>query len=225
MSYAPLNLAPSCPPAVEKFIVASVELTFRDVHAMLRLPRPDDGLEAGCNFSIARVLLDVISGVSTIFYDSALPSRTRFVRCLQECYPWALEHDYRRYPECMKPAPASAMLYDLFRNPFSHALGLDTKIAGGTRRSTKVVRVVRSKPFRIGVGRIVSIGSGYGLSPSLLRELERGKIRPDWVPCTLEKEDDGYTLSTEALYTGVRRMVESMSGEERFATHAAAMLA
>lgn len=222
MPYAPLRLSEDCPVELREFIRETIELSLRDVHAMLRLPQRTDGLEAGCNFSIASVLMNVISGASTVLYDSRGPSGKRFITCLRDYYPWTLEHEYRVYKECVKPAAASGLIYELYRNPFTHALGLSTLTKKAGNKNVRVIR--RRDASHAGIGRIVQIGTGLGLTPQNLHELETGRYRPDWLPCTVESSERGYVLSSDALYCGVRRMVEGLSADAVRMEHAAKFL-
>ena len=64
MAYEELVLSSSIPKIVEEFIREGVEPHLHDINAMLRLPLP----EAGCNFAIAQVLLNIVSGISTTLY-------------------------------------------------------------------------------------------------------------------------------------------------------------
>jgi hypothetical protein len=61
--YQPVIVDPAAPPAVRRFL-RNVDLYLGDVHAMLRLPRPEIEIQEGCNLAIAAVLLNIISGVS-----------------------------------------------------------------------------------------------------------------------------------------------------------------
>jgi len=49
------------------------------------------------------------------------------------------------------------------------------------------------------------------LQTNELLELEGRGHRPWWVPCTIERNAQGYLLSDEALYWGTRRLVEHLT--------------
>lgn len=52
-SYALVGIGEAAGPEVEQFVRNQLEMYLRDIHTMLRLPRPQYGLHAGCNFAIA----------------------------------------------------------------------------------------------------------------------------------------------------------------------------
>lgn len=180
---------------------------------MLRLPQPSLNIVAGCNFSIAQVLMAYIAGVSTVFFDAAGESRDRFVGLMTAFYPWHQEPD-----DGVKDAAGPYIIYDLYRNPFTHSLGLGTQIVGGKRSEKRVV----PKPGKpLAVNRLVGVGSDCGLTEETLSELE-GVSRPQWLPPTLEKkaEGGGYALTVEALYRGTRIMVEALTNDASAMKHA-----
>jgi hypothetical protein len=59
-------------PALQRLMREHVDMQFEDIRAMLRLPRPDIGIETGMNFSLGRALFDLISGASVVFFDSSV---------------------------------------------------------------------------------------------------------------------------------------------------------
>ncbi len=130
--FQPLGISPGTPLIVRLFISKHVEMLFRDVHAMLRLPiaGTDDGLSAGCNFAAATFLLTIIAGISkTLFHPPTVPNpraedRYRFTKLVEGFYPWDAEGltDGEWFAE---------QLYQYFRNPLVHALGMDDKSKGG----------------------------------------------------------------------------------------------
>ena len=180
-----------------------------------RLPRPDIGMSAGCNFSIAGVFLAFGSGLATVFFDVSGEPRARFVGRLRHHYPWDSEahHVYNR----VDSESGSRILYDLFRNPFAHSLGIDTRIIGGSRSTKRVVR--RSRAPRVSVGRLGMSADGAGLTETMSQELDAPK-RPTWLPPTVTRDEDGIQLSVEAMYWGVRGMLEAVTKDEERLDHA-----
>src|SRR6266550_477904 len=87
MSYAPLRFWARMPNRVFGFVRDGIEPSLFDVHSMLRLPLVGV-CEANCAFSIVVVLLNVVSGASTLLFESDEGSGRRFVRCLEHFYPW-----------------------------------------------------------------------------------------------------------------------------------------
>jgi hypothetical protein len=127
MAYHRLSLPAGLPLDLEKLLRDQLETQLADVHSMMRLPIKDDpGLQAGCNFTIAQVLLSVVSGVSVTLYE---PSKLNmqgvsgplFKGVLEKHYPWDEE---RHLPGAQVDADGAKQLYQLFRNPLAHALGV-----------------------------------------------------------------------------------------------------
>lgn len=65
----PTTVDAATPRAVRAFISQVMDVYLADIHAMLRLPRPEVNITEGCNFSIVAVLMNVISGVSVVLYE------------------------------------------------------------------------------------------------------------------------------------------------------------
>ena len=64
--FHPTTVNAATPRAVRTFISQVMDVNLADIHAMLRLPRPEVNITEGCNFSIVAVLMNVISGVSVV---------------------------------------------------------------------------------------------------------------------------------------------------------------
>jgi hypothetical protein len=110
-------------PHVHVFIAKVLEMQFNDVRAMLQLPRPDVGIEPGCNFAVTSTLCNLISGISTTIYKPAqllgeLRSRYRtgaaFCDLVRDFFPYV--------PSGATDFPKE--LYQLCRNPLSHSVAL-----------------------------------------------------------------------------------------------------
>src|SRR5207249_1873224 len=102
------------PDIVKRFIGLYVEMQFNDVRSMMMI--------RGCNYAATTVLVNLISGMSTIFYNQRGKSGDLFKGCLTEFYPWELQP--------LNNAPREsviACLYDTIRNPLAHSLGVVTK--------------------------------------------------------------------------------------------------
>lgn len=89
-------------------------------------------------------------------------------------YPW--EHEP---PNGVTEKAGTHILYDLFRNPLAHALGLDTETAGRGRNATVYLR--RRKKHLV----LKIIKHEQGLSEDLIESLERSSTRPDYAPATI----------------------------------------
>ncbi len=132
MPYHPVDVPSGTNPTLERMVRESIDPVLRDVHAMLMLPMSEvPGLDAGCNFSCAQVLLGVVSGVAGALYDDSTVAGVdkrenpgeAFKRVIANHYPWNDEPDA---PGTIRSQHAAKILYDAFRNPFSHSLGTVT---------------------------------------------------------------------------------------------------
>ena len=219
-TYIPVAIGTDAGPVVEEFIRTQLEVYLRDIHTMLRLPKPRRGLHAGCNFAIAAVLLNLIAGLGTVFRCGKKGDpRYRFISLLRDYYPWADEPG-----QGVREANRAAnVLYDLFRNPFAHSIGLDTEIIGGDRRHKAIRLRARERPLRLGVSR-VNVDGAVGLSRRRARELEMAGTRPNWLPPTLHSADGNYALSCEALYRGFRHLILAATSDVDALRRAAAFL-
>jgi hypothetical protein len=169
---------------------------------MMRLPLPGTDLYAGCNLSAALSLLEVVGGVSMVFYlNAALASadertqrRQRFLETLAGFFPWEQEQDF---PGAITGKHAATVLYEAFRNPLAHALG------------------VYDGPY---LGNI-KVAKGP-ISESEVEAIERATIRPgDWTRPTLYTDSDAKSertvtvLTVKCFYWGVRQMVSRLLDE------------
>ena len=205
MPYKSLDLAPSTPPAVRRLIDRLEKLSFSDVHTMLRLPVPNYRLHAGCNFAITHVLTTAIGGISTTLYRHGSNDGERFKGLLIQHYPWALEP-----PQDVSPAEAARVIYEVIRNPLTHDLGLDLR---GKAKGLKVKVKRWQRPHQKG-----------GMPEKWIEQLEAGRVRPSISPAVTVRAD-AQVLLVEALYWGVRRMVESMTRDASLMTRAESFLA
>jgi hypothetical protein len=124
MAYYPIQPNPNTPSIVADFIAHLVDMQFHDVHCMLRLPIPEHQLAAGCNFAATTYLLALISGLSSVLYTQHGRPGGRFKTLMRGFYPWEDE------PSGGFPNKAALpILYELFRNPLTHTLGLYTTIS------------------------------------------------------------------------------------------------
>src|SRR5262245_3373789 len=125
MTYNPLNPDPHTPNPVINFLRDHVQMQLHDVHVMLRLPMPEYELDAGCNFTAVNMLLALVSGISTVLYNGTGGSGKRFRDAMEMYYPWSEE---LREPAILgnpiTPKDGARLLYDIFRNPLAHALGV-----------------------------------------------------------------------------------------------------
>ena len=176
-------------PTVARFLDRHVEMQFADLRVMLQLPWGE--FNAGCNFAAATVMLNLLSGFSVCLFEASKEALEhtarrgpRFKSCLQQYYPWNGE-------ECSSEQ-ASQWLYQIFRNPLVHSLG--------------VLYPLRTQWSGI---------KKWPLSLADILEMESGPQRPDWLPLTFEisRSPSGEThivLSCPSLYWGTWRVLEKL---------------
>ena len=187
-----LSIDSATPPRVKSLIRALENLYLSDVHTMLKLPQPDHGLSAGCSFAIAQVLAAAISGISVTLYDIYKPgvAGLRFKSLLKDFFPWSLEPG-----NAIKPEEGAEIIYSLIRNPLTHALGLDLE---KKRKGQKII-----------VKRLGS-AADRGLDDPTIAQLEDSSRRFKMSP-TVTIRAARTEILVEALYWGIRRMVEELS--------------
>lgn len=191
MPYHALAIDPSTPARVKRLIQSLENHYFSDVHTMLRLPEPDHGLTAGCNFAIAQVLAAAVSGISVTLYSHRGGTGVRFKGLLANYYPWSLEPG-----NAVTPQAGADVLYSLIRNPLTHDLGLDI---ANKRQGQKII-----------IKRLGTDGARKGLSEAFVEALERPNRLSPMSP-TVRVISSKTIVLVEAFYWGVRKMVEELS--------------
>jgi hypothetical protein len=181
---------------------------------MLRLPLPEQGITAGCNFAAVHVLLNVLSGLSRLLDAGPTNSGKAFREFVERRYPWGLEptgSPYRR-------KRGTRALYDYLRNGFSHDLRL--LLEGGTLDAKG-----RSRARFSGNGRRLGVQKRPSLAPVVLAELDDVDRRPAWLGPTVFRESQGTILvDAVALYWGVRRLIYERTSTRRAVKSLEAML-
>jgi hypothetical protein len=193
MAYKPLTLDKNTPRFVRKLILQVERWSFRSVHILLRLPLKNYNLNETCDFAIAQVLMPVIGGISATLYEPTWRDNARFKGVLKDYYPWNQE------PAGVDSDKTSTAVYEVFRNPLTHDLGLDV---ANKRKGAKIILK------RLGMGT-------EGLSESFIEKQLEGHHRPKGISAILTISSDRQTLLLEALYWGVRRMIENISADKQ----------
>ena len=155
------------------------------VRVMLRQPLPQ--------FPTAKMLLTLTAGVSTVIDSGGASSdKDKFVGVLQ-FYPWSYE------PIGGVQDPDA--LYQVFRNPQIHSLGLVTE-----RRAGQTQFVAPGRPIKIGA---------ECLSEAQVDDLERSVTPPTWLGAPTLKDVPGQklVLRVDTLYWGFRRLVYAVSAD------------
>ncbi len=198
MSYQPLHIPPSTSPHVMGLIHHIESKSFSDIHSMLRLPIHNYRLSAGCNFAIAHVLMAVIGGVSTTLYRHTGRVGERFIGILEDYFPWDLEPS-----GSVSPKDGAEAIYEVFRNPLTHDLGLDIKKkSAGLKVKYKRLKTSTRK------------GTDRGLTERHIEKLESTVVRPN-MSATVTLASHKRVLLIEGLYWGVRRMIERLAADKK----------
>ena len=166
---------------VDAFVTNHLVMQLDDVAAMLRLPLPEVGIRAGCNFAAAATLCNLISGISTVLYKPRTKMRSglRFKELLKKYFPWEPTEDKEENAK---------VIYDIFRNPLAHSLGRQTKTS-----LPVLIAKNRSEKDRI---------------EELQQSTKRPESVPLAVRGDASK---GYVLSVEGLYWGVIQMLRKLA--------------
>jgi hypothetical protein len=210
MAYLPIQTAPDTPPVVHGLVRGAIEPFLSDVHAMLRLPTDDSLPGAGCNLSIAQVLLASISGLSAVLYSTTLGTGAAFRGLLTEFYPWASEP---MQANVVVGEEAARILYDEYRNPLAHASGTAVFSPGPGKP-----REYRPSQRRLQINRIniaADANPDRGLLEHRINELESSTARPWWLAPTLKTDEDKIVLCAESLYWGFRIAVQSICADQK----------
>jgi hypothetical protein len=198
MAYKPLDLDKDTPPHVRALIRSVEKMCFSDVHTMLRLPEETGSLDSNCDFAIAHVLMAVIGGVSATLYMPGIKNqdRAKFTGVLTHYYPWDRE------PCHITPQATAIAIYEEFRNPLTHDLGLDID---NKRKGAKLIL------------KRLAFGKG-GLPESFIETELEGYARRKNMSATLTLTKTGTRerkiLLVEALYWGVRQMIQNISADK-----------
>jgi len=188
-------------PRLRRLLRDQVDMQFRDLRTMLRLPRGT--LRAGCNFGAAAILFNLIAGSSVCFFDASLEGLgskrdrgDRFKAVLRTYYPWGKEP--------LDSGRVIDSLWQYTRNPLSHALGLDE------------------------AGESPEIGlQKWPLTVRKVREIEEALERPQWLPPTAYEATSQVgrmlLISVPTLYWGTHRMLHNLFADPQQAKQADAL--
>jgi len=130
MAYQKLRVSPNAPQRVKEYIERCwLDRWFYEAHWLLsRETEPkSDAVSVPFQYVTILFLLEVVGGISEVFYNH--PNQRpgdRFKAVLAKYYPWDLEP-----PGCADVTSGPRFLYEAFRNPFAHELGIPNKQSGG----------------------------------------------------------------------------------------------
>jgi hypothetical protein len=132
------------------------------------------------------VLLATVAGASTqLLHTPGKGTGARFRECLVSFFPWDIDP-----PRGVSNEEAAKILYDVFRNPMVHFLGLNK----ATDPIVKIGHVFR----------------GTDDAEQRVEQLERLTVKPYSDPC-LVVTPEKRVLWLDPFYWGVRRLVERWS--------------
>ncbi len=205
MPYVPLTLDAATSPRVLNTVRRLEAHFFSDVHCMLRLPIPNYRLFAGCNFAITQVLTAAIGGISTTLYSHSGSKGQRFRGVLTDYYPWD-----RDPPSPLTAAQRADIIYSIVRNPLTHDLGLDLE--------------KKAKTPQVKIKRLGTNNKTRGLPERTIERLE-ATHRRFAMSGTVVVRADATVVLVEALYWGLRCLVESLTRDSARMAQAEAFLA
>ena len=124
MAYVELNLSSTIPDSVRTIIRRGVEPLLEDVHRMLAaiIAEPTDTTpRRQLQVPIAHVLLATVAGVSAkLLHAPGKNTGARFKECVSRFFPWDIDP-----PVGTSHDETAMILYEIFRNPLVHSLGLN----------------------------------------------------------------------------------------------------
>jgi hypothetical protein len=197
--YKHLDIPSGTHPLVSQIVRETIDPRLSDVHAMLRLPLPEDGLRAACNFAIADSLFGVLEGVSAVLFPRWGAAVATFLDCVRHHYQPEIERPKVQYP-AVSAVDLPVLLSARYRNPMQHALGLalrapDSQGGRWPDRHGDTLFVFRDKE---------------GLSEAQVESMEREQWPSFLDRPTLGRESGQLILSVEAFYVGTRRVVANV---------------
>ena len=198
MAYVELDLSDTIPDSVRTVIRKGVEPLLQDVHWMLTtvIAGPTDTVpRRQLQVPIAHVLLATVAGVSTqLLHAPGKGTGDRFKECVTRFFPWNIDP-----PKGVPNDQAAKILYEVFRNPLVHRLGLN-------KARARVVQI--NQVFR-----------GTDDAEDRVEELERLTVKPHSDPC-LVVTPEKRVLWLDPFYWGVRKLVERWTRDADKISHA-----
>jgi hypothetical protein len=187
----------AAPRATRVLVERISNLFLMDVHAMLRLPRPEVAISQACNFTISSALMNFVSGISVTLFEPPADGRNtgrKFRDLVTAFYPW----DTEPLNAINRTGEGATILYETFRNPMAHALGFQDPEPPGPIRVTRF--------------------AGDGLSEPDLETIETSIQRPTAVlrgAPTLRRvaATQALELNAENFYWGTRELVRRLTAD------------
>lgn len=196
MAYRSLPVDMSRWPYVARFVHGPLEqIYFAEARTLLRLPQPQVGLIAGCEFAAGSVMLAAIGGIAHALYRTDAGHEDSFRMVLTKHYPW----DGEATSAAHALRTSSALLAEYRGEP-------DPRVSAWPGTPASGVAGARKVRFRR-----LETEDGSGLDEQLLEVLEVARNWPlEVMASTLEIEGEVMTVNLERLYWGIREMVRRM---------------
>jgi hypothetical protein len=182
-------------PATREFLDRHLDMQIADLRLLFRLPVEELDPAVGCNFTVAAMMLNLISGFSVWFFHTDDAARIRaeeerrgFRLSGQRFKGFVKEYWPRIEPE---PAPeeVARRLYSV-RNSLAHTLGVNEDPHDNNPSN-------------------VSLAKPVGLSlDDVVTRLERNLLHPLSVP-VVDGEERHYTLHLAGLYRALHHMLKT----------------
>jgi hypothetical protein len=174
-------------PSLKRMFRDHLDMQIADLRVLLRLPT--SRLAAGCNFTAAAMLFNLIAGASVCLYGAneltlkkTPPAGAQFRGILEGFYPWSAEP--------VDAKTGAKVIYKYSRNPLAHNLGL------GPEKDPDI-EIAKSR-----------------MGPKRIAALEESATRPTWAAPALTPHGSDYVLDVAGLYWGTHRMLHAVLADE-----------
>lgn len=182
-------------PATREFLDRHLDMQIADLRLLFRLPVEELDPGVGCNFTVAAMMLNLISGFSVWFFhtDDAARIRAEEERRGLRLSGQRFKGFVREYWPRIEPEPApeevARRLYDV-RNSLAHSLGVNEDPCDNNPSNVSLAKPV-----------------GLSLDDVVMR-LERNLLHPLSVPI-VEGNEREYTLHLAGLYWALHHMLKT----------------
>ena len=183
-NYIPLKLTPYAIEKLGQILKPLEERWLKEMHYILGTSWPESPNfpPFQAYYSASVMCLNIVAGISTLFYkpDEYKPGQAGkyFKELLKNFYPWSLDP-----PQNISSTDAIDVLYDEFRNPLAHALGV--------RTSGIKLKFILPAAFKL---------------EELNRRLKDSSDHPINGP-TITKDEDELEFRVASFYWGIRKMM------------------
>jgi hypothetical protein len=199
-------LPPSYPevgprPALRELLGVQIDMQLADLSTLLRMPRDEPGLGAGCKLTAATLPMNVIAGASVLFWKSSIESLEqragrgkRFKDLMRAKYPQSAD-------DAVDAEFAAELMWDYTRAPHTHALGVGktAQLLPGIPREERGVWTSKA---------------AHGLPADVVDQLMSSCERLEWLDPTIAAEPRGYAVHVGPAGVGVTRMLRDRFADD-----------